>query len=74
MGQHQVVAVAVVAGGRNDQARFKQAPAMDTLGIVFHDVVFGYIVYSRYYFTFSVTFSAEIGDIHLVGAGFRVGI
>jgi hypothetical protein len=68
MGQHQVVAVTVVAGRCNDQARFKQAPAMDALGIVFHDVVFRYIVYSRHYFTFSVAPSAEIGDIHLVGA------
>jgi hypothetical protein len=47
---------------------------MDTLGIVFHDVVFGYVVYSRYYFSFSVTLAAEIRDIHLVGAGLRVGI
>jgi hypothetical protein len=68
MGQHQVVAVTVVTGGRHDQTRFKQSPAMDPLGIVFNDVVFGYIVYSRHYFTFSVAPSAEIGDIHLVGA------
>ena len=74
MGQHQVVAVTVVTGGCHNQTRFKQAPAMDALGIVFHDVVFRYIVYSRYYLTFSVTFSAEIGDIHLIGAGLRVGI
>jgi len=74
MGKHQVVAVTIVAGGGNDQTCFKQAPAVDTLGIILHDIVFGNIVYPGHNLSFPVTLPAEIGNIHLIGTRPGVGI
>ena len=64
----------VIAGGCNHQAGFKETPAMNTLGIVFHDIVFGYIVYPGHNFTLFVTFSTEVGYIHFVGAGLCIAV
>ncbi len=68
MGKHQVVAMTVVTGGRNYQSGFKQAPAMNPLGIVLNNIVLGDIIYPGHYFAFFVAPSAEVGDIHLIGA------
>ena len=74
MWKHKVVAMAIVTGGRNNQAGLKKALAMNTLGIVLNDIVLRYIIDSGYNFSFPVTFSAEERNIHLVGTGFRIGI
>ena len=74
MGKHQVVAVTIVTGGSNNQSGFKQAPAMNTLGIVLNNIVLGDIIYPCHYFAFFVTSSAEVRDIHLIGARFSIAV
>ena len=66
--------MAVITGGSNHQSCFKQAPAMDTLGIVLDNIVLGDIIYPCHYFAFLVASSAEVGDIHLIGARFGIGV
>jgi hypothetical protein len=66
MWQNQVIAMTIVAGGSYDKSRFKQSPAVDPLGIVFHDVVLGDIIDPGHNLPFPVTPSAEIGDIHFI--------
>ena len=74
MRQNKAVVVAIVAGGCHNEPCFKQAPAMDALGIVFYNVVFGYIVYPGHHFSLPVTLTAQKGDIHFIGTGSRIGI
>jgi hypothetical protein len=47
---------------------------MNALGIVFHDIVFRYIVYPGHNLAFFVAFTTEIGNIHLVGAGCGIAV
>ena len=74
MGQDEVIAVAIVAGGRNDQPLLEQSDPMDTLGVVFKNIMFRYVIYAGNRRAFPVTFPAQEGDLHLVSLGIRVGI
>jgi hypothetical protein len=58
MGKYQVVAMAVVTGCCDNQTRFKETPSMDSLGVVFNDIVFRYIISPRHNFSLAVAFSA----------------
>ena len=48
--------------------------AMDTLGIVLDNIVLGDIIYPGNYFTFFVTSSTEVGDIHFIGTRFGIAV
>jgi hypothetical protein len=74
MGKHQVVAMTIVTGGSNHQSGFKQTPAMNPLGIVLDYIVLGDIIYPGHHFAFFVASSAEVGDIHLIGARFGIAV
>ena len=64
----------VVTCGGNHQSGFKQTPAMDTLCIVLNNIVLGDIIYPGHNFPFFVASSAEVGDIHLIGARFGIAV
>ena len=74
MGKHQVVAMTIVTGGSNNQSGFKQAPAMNPLGIILNNIVFGDIIYPGHYFALFVASAAEVGYIHLISARFSIGV
>jgi hypothetical protein len=69
MGQDQVIAVTVVAGGCDDQALPEQALAVNALGVVGEDVVFGDVLDTWHRGALPVAFPAQHRDIHLVCAG-----
>jgi len=58
MWKYQVVAMAVVACCCDNQTRFKETPSMDSLGIVFNDIVFRYIINPCHNFSLAVACSA----------------
>jgi hypothetical protein len=73
MGKDQMVSVAIITRGGDDQTLLKQAFSMDTLGIVAQDVPFGDVIHPRHRGSFPVTFSAQDRNIHLVSAGSDIG-
>ena len=64
--------MAVVASGCYHQTRFKEAFAMNALGVILHDIMLRYIVGPGHYFALPVACSTEDGDIHFIGTGFRI--
>ena len=74
MGKHQVVAVTIVTGGSNNQSGFKQAPAMNPLGIVLNNIVLGDIIYPGHYFALFVASTTKEGDVHLIGTRFGIAV
>ena len=47
---------------------------MDTLGIIFYNVMLRNVVCPGYYLSLPVTCPAKDGDIHFIGTGKRVGV
>jgi len=68
----KVVAMTVIACGCHDQALLEQSLAVNALGVVGKDVPFWNVVNSGNGRSFSVAFSAENGDVHLVCSGLDV--
>jgi len=68
----EVVAMAVVAGGCNDETAFEQTFAMDTLRIVGQNVVFGNVVDAGNRCTLSMTFAAKHGNVHFISTGLDI--
>jgi hypothetical protein len=69
-----VVPVTVVAGGSDDQTRFKEPPSMNALCVVLDDVVFRNFIDPGNMFSFAVTTATEKGNICFIGAGVGIGI
>jgi len=67
VGEDEMVPVAVVARGRNGQASFEQAFAVDALGIVAQDLSFRNVVDTGDRRPLSMARSAEERDVHFVG-------
>jgi len=65
--EHQMVAVTIIAGGRDDQSLFKKSFSMDTFGVIGQNILLRDVVYPGYRGVLAVTFTAQEWDIHLIG-------
>jgi len=73
VGKYLMISVAVVAGRRYNQPPFEKPFSVNALRVIGQNVVFGNVVYSSDGRSLLVAFSAQHRDIHLIGAGLRVG-
>jgi hypothetical protein len=62
-----MISMAVVAGGRDDEAAFEQTFSMDALRIVAQNIMFWNVVDPGHRRSLSMTLSAENRDVHFIG-------
>jgi hypothetical protein len=72
MGKDEVIAVAIIARGGNDETPFEQADAVNTLGVIIQNIFFRNIVHPGDGSAFPVTLPAKIWDIHFVSEGIGI--
>ena len=69
-----MITVTVVTGGCDNKTGFEQAPSVNTLGVILHNIMFRDIIGTSHNFSLPVTGATKDGDIHFIGAGSRIGI
>jgi hypothetical protein len=72
MWQDEMISMAVVTCGCNDQALLEQSFSMDALGIIDQNVFFRDVIDTGHGGTFPVAFPAEHGNVHLVCSRFDI--
>jgi hypothetical protein len=72
VGKNEVVSVAIVACGGDDESPLKQTFSVNALGIVVQNIFFRNIVGSGDGSSFPMTFPAKKRDIHFVGEGIGI--
>jgi len=72
MGEDEVIAVAIIARGGDDESPLEQADAVNTLGIIVQNIFFRNIVHTGNGGAFPVTLPAKIRDIHFVSEGIGI--
>jgi hypothetical protein len=69
MGQYPVIAVAIVACGRDNQSPLEQAFPVDAFTVVFKDIMFRYIVNPGNRSALPMAFPTQERNIHFICAG-----
>jgi hypothetical protein len=68
VGENQVISVAIIASGGDDQTLLEQSFAVNALGIVGEDIMFGDVIHTGHRSSLPVALPAQYGNVHLVSS------